>query len=86
MFQALAALNTLTETELAEALRERLAVIADEASRGKPEAHTERLRKISERIEQLSDALPRPVNPQLAHYLARRSYDKALEFLCSGGL
>jgi hypothetical protein len=25
--------------------------------------------------------LPRPVDPRLAHYLQRRSYDKALEFL-----
>lgn len=46
----------------------------------------ERLREISERIDHLSSALPPPVHPQLAHYLARRSYDKALEFLCSGGL
>jgi hypothetical protein len=72
-----------SETELADALRERLAIIADEKSRRNPAAHTERLRQISERIEQLSAALPQPVNPQLAHYLARRSYDKALEFLSS---
>ena len=69
------------EAELAEALRERLAVIADENSRRNPAAHMERLRKVSERIEQLSDALAHSIDPQLAHYLARRSYDKALEFL-----
>jgi hypothetical protein len=72
--------------ELANALRERLAVIADENSRRDPQMHMKRLREISERIEQISNALPRPIDPQLAHYLARRSYDKALEFLCSGGL
>jgi hypothetical protein len=29
----------------------------------------------------LQAALPRPIDPQLAHYLQRRSYNKALEFL-----
>lgn len=77
---------TANETELVDALRERLAIIADEESRRDPQAHTQRLREISERIERISNALPRPVNPQLAHYLSRRSYEKALEFLCSGGL
>lgn len=70
-----------SETELAEALRERLAIIADETSRRDPQRHMERLRKVSERIELLSGALPRSINPQLVHYLSRRSYDKALEFL-----
>jgi hypothetical protein len=36
---------------------------------------------ISEQIERLTDALPRPIPPRLAHFLERRSYDKALEFL-----
>jgi hypothetical protein len=71
------------ESELAAALRERLAIIADEASRRDPQAHTKRLRDISDRIEQISKALPRPLNPQLAHYLSRRSYDKALELIDS---
>jgi hypothetical protein len=72
--------------ELTDALRERLAIIADKNSRQDPDQHMKRLREISERIERLSARLPQPVNPQLAHYLTRRSYDKALEFLCSGGL
>jgi hypothetical protein len=25
--------------------------------------------------------LPKPIDPQLAHFLQRKSYDKALEFL-----
>jgi hypothetical protein len=79
-------MKSASEAELADALRERLAVIADENSRRNPQTHMERLRNISERIEQISNTLPRPIDPQLAHYLARRSYDKALEFLCSGGL
>jgi hypothetical protein len=39
------------------------------------------LSAVSEKIDKLQAALPRPINPQLAHYLQRRSYDKALEFL-----
>lgn len=41
----------------------------------------ERLKMISERIESLSASLPKPVDPRLAHFLERRSYDKALEYL-----
>ena len=67
--------------DLAAALRERLAIIADEASRRHPEAHTARLRVVSEKIDNLAKALPEPVDPQLAHFLQRRSYDKALELL-----
>ena len=66
---------------LAAALRERLTIIADRKSREKPEAHMARLKDVSQRIEQLAGALPRPIDPQLAHYLQRRSYDKALEFI-----
>ena len=67
--------------DLAAALRERLETIRDENSRRDPEAHTARLRAISEKIDNLAAALPRPVDPQLAHFLQRKSYDKALEFL-----
>jgi hypothetical protein len=40
-----------------------------------------RLSAVSEKIDKLTAAVPRPLDPQLAHYLQRRSYDKALEFL-----
>jgi hypothetical protein len=72
---------TKTETELAEALRERLKIVSDEESRRDPEQHVKRLREISDRIETLVATLPRPIPPRLAHFLDRRSYDKALEFL-----
>jgi len=72
---------TKTETELAEALRERLKIISDEESRRDPEQHVKRLREISARIETLVATLPQPIPPRLAHFLDRRSYDKALEFL-----
>jgi len=67
--------------DLAAALRERLAIIADENSRRDPEAHTARLRAVSEKIEKLEATLPKPIDPQLAHFLQRRSYDKALDLL-----
>ena len=67
--------------DLAAALRERLALIGDEASRRDPEKHMARLQAVSEKIDSLQAALPRPVDAQLAHYLKRHSYDKALEFI-----
>ncbi len=67
--------------DLKEALRERLAIIHDEESRRDPESHMARLNAVSEKIDKLQAALPPPIDPQLAHYLKRRSYDKALEFL-----
>jgi len=67
--------------QLAAALRERLAIISDQESRCDPDRHMERLKTISERIEILSASLPGPIDPRLAHFLERRSYDKALEML-----
>lgn len=68
-------------TALATALRERLTIISDEESRRDPDRHTERLRAMSERIEQLEHQLPRTIDPELRHFLQRRSYGKALELL-----
>jgi enoyl-[acyl-carrier-protein] reductase (NADH) len=67
--------------ELASALRERLAVIADAESRKNIDAHMERLRAVSEKIHALVKALPPYIDPQLRHFLTRHSYDKALEML-----
>ena len=68
--------------QLAEALRERLAVIADrEAYARDPQAHLQRLQEASGRIGTLGQQLPAPVDRQLAHYLERCSYDKALVWL-----
>ena len=66
---------------LAQALRERLAVIRDDESRRDHAQHMDRLRAVSEKIEELQAALPQPVDTRLAHYLQRRSYHKALELL-----
>ncbi len=67
--------------DLVEALRERLALIHDEQSRRDQEKHLARLQAVSEKIDRLQADLPQPVDPRLAHYLQRKSYDKALEFL-----
>lgn len=66
---------------LAEALRERLAIIADETSRQDATRHAARLQNISERIDRLEKDLPPAIDPQLRHYLQRRSYSKALDFM-----
>ena len=67
--------------ELASALRERLTVISDEESRRDPERHMARLQNVSDRIEALEQQLSGKLDPQLRHYLQRRSYSKALEQL-----
>lgn len=68
--------------ELAAALRERLEVIADGDLRQRdPAAHLERLKVASEKIIALQEQLPAEAHPQLAHYLQRCSYDKALAFV-----
>ena len=71
-------------TDLAAALRERLAIIADDESRRDPDHHTERLREVSEKIDRLEQSLPSAIDPQLRHFLQRLSYSKALELLESG--
>ena len=67
--------------DLMNALRERLAIIDDEESRRNESSHLARLQAVSEKIDRLQAALPPPIDPQLVHYLQRRSYDKALEFI-----
>ena len=68
--------------ELADALRERLAVIADRDLYARdPAAHLEKLKSASERITQIGNALPRPLPGDFAHYLQRASYEKALAWI-----
>ena len=78
----LRSMKSTPEQELAHALRERIALIADRAWAQRDAAsHLEALKNISERIQTLSETLPPPVHPQLRHYLQRCSFDKALAFL-----
>ena len=67
--------------DLTQALRERLAVIRDEQSRRDEAKHIARLRSDLGKNRRLQATLPQPLDPRLAHYLQRKSYDKALEFL-----
>ena len=78
----MASSNPSVYHDLAESLRARLAVIADRAAYERdPQAHLQQLQTVSERIVELGRQLPTPVDSQLAHYLQRCSYDKALAFL-----
>jgi hypothetical protein len=70
-----------TLADLAAALQERRAIIADEQSRRDQEKHVARLAAVSAKIEQLEKSLPDPKNPRLAHFLERKSYDKALALI-----
>ncbi|MBA3273725.1 MAG: hypothetical protein H0T11_07615 [Chthoniobacterales bacterium] len=70
-------------SDLTSALRERLSLIADEESRRDAAAHMERLRAVSEKIEAIEQQLPAAADPQLRHFLQRRSYSKALDHLSS---
>ncbi len=67
--------------DLRDALRERLAIIHDEESRRDEAKHIARLKAVSEKIDKLQATITHPVDPRLAHYLQRKSYDKALEYL-----
>ena len=73
--------------DLALALRERLTVIADHAHRDSDQAgHLQRLIEVSTQIETIVAALStRELDPQFRHYLDRKSYDKALAWIESGG-
>lgn len=67
---------------LAAALHERLEIVADHVSRSDPEKHVERLRDASARVSHLqAELLAAAPDPQLAHFLQRGSYVKALEYL-----
>jgi hypothetical protein len=75
--------------DLAQALRERVAVIRDEESRRDETKHIDRLRAVSEKIDRLQESLTSSIDARLKHFLDRKSYDKALEYLesnCSGSL
>lgn len=67
---------------LAEKLRERRRLIADRAFYERNAAnHLEALKNVSQAIDRAMAALPPPVDPELAHFLSRASYDKALAYL-----
>ncbi|MBX9577899.1 MAG: hypothetical protein K2W97_05420 [Chthoniobacterales bacterium] len=79
-------MNPSTLQQLSSSLRERLSIIADHELRDRdPATHLKKLQEASEAIEQWEKVLllEKNVDPKLRHYLAQRSYDKALEWLAS---
>ena len=67
---------------LADALKDRLALVADRAFYQRdPAAHMAELQTVSGRITALAAQLPPGGDPQLTHDLQRCSFDKALAFL-----
>jgi hypothetical protein len=68
--------------QIQEALRARLAVIANHELRDRdPAAHLEQLKQASERILELQRQLPPNTPGRLRHFLEGCSYQKALAFL-----
>ncbi len=81
-------LSNIARRDLVHALRLRREIIADHAMRDNdPAAHLEALKSVSEQILAIQKKLPPSLEPRLAHYLDRCSYDKALALLeeLSGG-
>ena len=67
---------------LADALRERRRIVADRGFYERdPAAHLAELAAVSQRIVRLGAALPQPAPGELAHFLERCSYDKALAWI-----
>jgi len=69
-------------SRLAKALQVRLKIIADRGFYERdPQGHLKALQDASHTIESASAALPRPIDPDLAHFLEKASYEKALNYL-----
>ncbi|MGV3532423.1 MAG: hypothetical protein ACO1QR_08640 [Chthoniobacteraceae bacterium] len=67
---------------LTDALIARRDVIADRAHYERdPQSHLAALQRASEEITKLQQTLTPPVPAQLAHFLDRCSYDKALAYI-----
>ena len=68
--------------ELAQVLRERLAIISNrELRETKPVEQLAQLKSVSEKIDSLQAKLPQGSDPRLTHFLKNCSYDKALAWL-----
>lgn len=71
--------------ELARLLRHRVAIIADHALRERDAAaHLQALRQVSLDIDRCFAELGEQIPARLAHFLERRSYDKALTWIETG--
>lgn len=73
---------TIVFSELRDALRERLRVVADHELRDRdPRAHLDQLKSAASRLDAAIAHLPAQCDPDLRHYLNRQSYLKALAWL-----
>jgi ParB-like chromosome segregation protein Spo0J len=69
-------------SDLQDALRDRLAIVADHAFRDRDAAgHLNAIRKAASRLDALIAGLPEDLDPMLRHYLERQSYAKAIDWL-----
>jgi hypothetical protein len=69
-------------TALIDLLRQRVAIIADHAWRDRDgDGHLEALKDVSEKIAAWTKEHRTKVDPQLRHYLANASFQKALAHL-----
>lgn len=74
--------TTSMENELRDALGEFIAASGDKSSTG--DERRTRLSAAFERVMNLEAKLPANTDPMLRHYMERRSYQKAFDFLNSG--
>ncbi len=76
-------MNSPILQQLSIALNNRLKIIADHELRDQdPTMHLKKLQEVSESLEKLEASLKAErLHPKLQHYLERRSYHKALEYL-----
>ncbi|MEO7101124.1 MAG: hypothetical protein ABI162_17345 [Luteolibacter sp.] len=69
-------------SDLIQLLRQRVSIIADHEWRDRDgNGHLKALKDVSEKIFAWTKAHRSEVDPQLRHYLANASYQKALEHL-----
>lgn len=75
-------LSEADATQLAELLRQRLAVIGNTEFRDRDaEAHLEALKSVSEAIATKHGELGPAIHPRLDHFLTNCSFEKALAYL-----
>jgi hypothetical protein len=68
---------TSTENDILKALEQLQSAVAQmSVANPKPD-----LKLIFERLDQLTNALPKTTDPQLLHFLHRKSYEKATDWL-----
>lgn len=68
-------------TDSQQILLQALRDLRDTAARARTESPRPSLLPLLQRLDELTAALPPDTHPQLRHFLERKSYEKAIEFL-----